>query len=103
MMAWRRLTGNVLRVTVPPRIARLAHTRVRPVGVEAPPVVTRTGTTRTFDHILGTPGTSETRRARAGVARRRRVVRHTPTPVTTRLRRAVVLVGTFRTWETTKN
>lgn len=97
MMTRRRLTRNVLRITIPPRVPRLTHTSVRPVCVEAPSMVTRAGATRTFDHVFGTSGASEARGTGARVASCGGVISYAAPSVSTGLGRAVVFVGAFVT------
>lgn len=98
MQARGRFTRHVLRITVPAGIPRLAHAGVRPVGVEAPPVVAGAGTAGAFDDVFSASGAGEARGAGARVAGGGGVVGNAPASVAARLRRAVVFVGALGTW-----
>lgn len=92
MMARRWLTRYILRVTVPSSITWLAHTSIRPVGVETPAVVTGAGPTRTFHHVFCATGAGEARGTGAGVPSVCAVVSYATTPIAAWLGCAMVLV-----------
>lgn len=88
-------TGDVLRVAIPTRVSRLTHTRVGPVGVEAPPVVTRSRTARAFEHVFSTSRAGEPGWTDAGEPDSRCIVSDATTSVSAGLGCAVVFVWAF--------
>lgn len=97
MKTGRRLTRNILRITVSSRIPRFTNARIRAVGVEASTVVTWTRATRAFDNVFRASRASKSRWTDAGVASRGRVVSYTASSVTAWLRCTMVFVRAFDT------
>lgn len=88
MKTRRRFTRHILRITIATRVPRLTHTRIRPVGVEASPVMTGSRAARAtgaFDHVFSAAGAGEARGADARVASGSGVVGYAASTVSARL------------------